>query len=152
MIRWSATLVILVAIFAAAWIRFSPNPAGEWAVDPLVSGAPHLPNGWLLRPEGGDAAAPVYKMPAAELAQKIDAIALKTPRTRRIAGDPEKGEMTYITRSFFWGFPDFTSVKVIPLGDNASTFAAFARARFGRSDFGVNKARLEDWLARLGSS
>ncbi|WP_102222728.1 DUF1499 domain-containing protein [Acidimangrovimonas sediminis] len=150
MLRWFATLLILVVAFAAAWVRFSPNPPRAWAVDPLVAGRPHQPNGWLIRPEGGDMAAPVYRIPAPELATRLEEVALATPRTRLIAGSAASGQMTFLTRSLIWGFPDFTSVKVLPLGE-ASTFAAYARARFGRSDFGVNKARLLHWLAELSA-
>jgi len=149
-IRWVATLLILTLGFAMVWIRFSPNPAGEWAMNPMTHGQPGMENGWLIRPEGGDQAAPVYKMTPAELAAKINKVALARPRTRLLAGAPESGEMTYVTRSRFWGFPDFTSVRVLPSGSGAS-FAAFARARFGRSDLGVNRARLEAWLKALAT-
>ncbi len=140
-------LVLLAA--AQAWVRLSPNDPARWQVDPVAAGQPGLPNGYLLRPTGGDAAAPVYPLSPADLARRIDAVARAWPRTRLLAGDPATGEMTYVTRSLLWGFPDFTSVKVLPAPGGA-TFAAFARARFGRSDLGVNRARLEAWLKALG--
>lgn len=151
MIRWALGLILLAAAFAAIWVRVSPNPAADWAVNPLVTGRPGMENGYLIRPEGGDQAAPVYPMSAADLARKINAIALNWPRTRLLAGSPARGEMTYITRSRIWGFPDFTSVKILPM-DTGSSFAAFARARFGKSDLGVNKARLQAWLKELSAS
>lgn len=149
MIRWLVTLILVVVIFAALWVRLSPNPPQQWSVDPLTTGEPGSQNGYLIRPDGGDAAAPVYAVSAAELAKRINAIALNWPRTHLIAGSPGKGGMTYITRSLIWGFPDFTSINVIALGEDRSTFAAFARSRFGKSDLGVNKARLEAWLKDL---
>lgn len=150
MIRWILSLIILVVVFAALWVRFSPNPPRRWAVNPLTNGQPGMTNGYLIRPADGDDVAPIYKVSAEDLAKKINAIALKWPRTHLIAGSVESGEMTYITRSLIWGFPDFTSVKVIPIGAD-STFAAFARSRFGKSDFGVNGARLHAWLKALGN-
>ena len=56
--------------------------------------------------------------------------------------------MTYVTRSALWGFPDYTSVKVVPDGAG-SVVTIFARARFGESDIGVNRARVERWLSQL---
>ncbi|MBI1217515.1 MAG: DUF1499 domain-containing protein [Rhodobacteraceae bacterium] len=141
-------LLLVLAVGLMAYVRFSPNDAARWQVDPVTAGVAGLSNGYLLRPAGGDAAAPVYAMPPAALAARIDAVARAWPRTRRFAGDPAMGVVTYITRTLVWGFPDFTTVKVLPAPGGA-TFAAFARARFGQGDFGVNKARLLAWLAAL---
>ncbi|GHE05326.1 hypothetical protein U879_02855 [Defluviimonas sp. 20V17] len=150
MIRWALGLILLAAALAALWVRLAPNPATDWAVNPLVAGHPGMENGYLIRPENGDQAAPIYPVSAPDLARRIDAIARSWPRTRLLAGSPAQGEMTYITRSRIWGFPDFTSIKVLPEGTN-STFAAFARARFGKSDFGVNRTRLKAWLNALAT-
>ena len=67
--------------------------------------------------------------PPAEVAARLEAIALATPRTVRVAG--EGLWVTYVTRSALWGFPDYTSVKVVPDGAG-SVVTIFARARFGR--------------------
>jgi hypothetical protein len=79
--------------------------------------------------------------PAALLA-RLDAIALATPRTTRIA--QSDGRITWETRSALWGFPDYTTAEVRTDG-----LYIYARLRFGRSDLGVNAARLNDWLAQL---
>ena len=52
--------------------------------------------------------------------------------------------MTYITRSLLWGFPDYTTAQTTPQGTRL-----YARQRFGSNDWGVNAARLRDWLAKL---
>lgn len=70
------------------------------------------------------------------------------PRTKRLVGTPSEGQVTYITRSKTIGFPDFTTVKAIP-GPDGTRLAVFARLRFGREDFGVNRARVEGWLEAL---
>lgn len=56
--------------------------------------------------------------------------------------------MTYITRTAIMGFPDYTTVMIEPAGDGAALLA-FARARFGHSDLGNNRARLQAWIAAL---
>ena len=47
------------------------------------------------------------------------------------------------------------NVSSVPAGatvqdGDAVVLRVFARQRFGSDDFGVNAARLRDWLARLG--
>lgn len=146
--RLALTLALILLAALAAYVRLAPNDPAHWAVDPVAVGTPGLRNGFLIRPADGDAAAPVYPVSPAALARRIDAVARAWPRTRLFAGDPASGHMTYITRTRVWGFPDFTSVAVLPAPGGA-TFAAFARARFGESDFGVNRARLQAWLKAL---
>jgi hypothetical protein len=86
----------------------------------------------------------LQKGDSAQLLSRLAIIAAETPRTRLIAGSPEKGRMTWETRSLIWGFPDYTTAEVRPDG-----LYIHARLRFGRSDMGVNAARLNDWLAQL---
>ena len=81
---------------------------------------------------------------SAELLARLDAVALATPRTTRLAGSVEEGRITWVTRSAAWGFPDFTTAEA-----GADGLAVEARSRFGQSDMGVNAARLTDWLLQL---
>ncbi len=48
----------------------------------------------------------------------------------------------------FW-FPDRVTVWVIPLSDSRSTLAIYSRSIYGLNDLGVNRARVETWLAAL---
>lgn len=75
----------------------------------------------------------------------LDDIARAHPRTEMLAGSVDEGMITYVTRSRVFGFPDYTTVALREDGQ----IVLFARARFGKSDLGVNAARLDDWLARL---
>lgn len=90
--------------------------------------------------------------PAAVLAQ-LDAIIMATPRTTRLAGAVEDGMITYVTRSKLWGFPDYTTVYAGPdetLPDlSGPVLKIEGRLRFGGSDLGVNRARIEGWLSQL---
>ena len=69
---------------------------------------------------------------------RVDAAAMALPRTVRLAGSVDQGRITYRTRSKVIGFPDFTTVEY-----KDGQLKMFARLRFGRSDFGVNAARLK---------
>jgi len=81
---------------------------------------------------------------ASGMLARLDAIALATPRTRRLAGGVAEGSITWITRSALWGFPDYTTAEV-----QADGLYIFARIRFGGGDGGVNAARLREWQAQL---
>ena len=76
---------------------------------------------------------------------RIDAIARATPRTTVLAGSVAEGRITYVTRSRLWGFPDYTTVE-----RSGDRITLFGRLRFGRGDMGVNRARIEGWLAQAG--
>ena len=144
----AAALVLLgLLLAAAAWVRLAPSDAERWHTDPLTAEPPGG-NGWLVRPAGGDGEAPVEAIPPAELLRRLDAVALAEPRTRRIAGGPQEGRTTYRTRSRIWGFPDYTTVAAVAEGQGARP-VLLGRAHFGRSDLGVNRARIERWLAAV---
>jgi uncharacterized protein (DUF1499 family) len=55
-----------------------------------------------------------------------------------------EGRITYITRTKIIGFPDYTTVQ-----QDGDVLRIHGRLRFGRKDFGVNKARVDGWLAQM---
>lgn len=141
-------LYIFAAVFVAAALaaRFAPADPAKWHVAP--KDAPDPGEGGVKMV--GDAAPTFDDTPKAVLA-RLDRIAMATPRTVRFAGSVEKGMVTYQTRTFFWGFPDYTTVAAVGM-TSGSRIAAVARLRYGKRDFGVNKTRLEGWLATLGAT
>lgn len=144
---WALRIALALALGGAGfagWVRLAPSDPARWHVDPLTAPDPVRPN--FARVAPGEA---VFALPPAVLAARVEALALGWPRTRRLAGAPAEGWMTYVTRSALWGFPDYTSVRVLPAGDGGASLVALARARFGHSDLGVNRARLDGWLAAL---
>ena len=136
-------LGLLVALVAfAAYVRLAPSDPGRWHTAPAVEGVAGevlvagLNRATLrLGPEAG--------VPAEVLA-RLDAVALATPRTVRLAGSVAEGRITWVTRSALWGFPDYTTAEA-----RSDGLYIEARSRFGQGDMGVNAARLRDWLSRL---
>ncbi|PWE34423.1 DUF1499 domain-containing protein [Maritimibacter sp. 55A14] len=126
-----------------------PADTAQWHVAPGPETRTGKPNDYLVLPEGGDRAAPVFAMPPADLALAFDEVAMAAPRTVRLAGGPDTGLTTYVQRSRLMGYPDFVSVEARDLGDGRATLAIWSRARYGRSDFGVNAARIDRWLEAL---
>lgn len=143
MLGWMVGGVAAAGAAGAGWVRLAPTEAADWHVDPATgrTGA-----GRHLAAEGGDRPPLRLDAPPEAVLAALDRIASETPRTRRIAG--EDGLVTYETRSRGFGFPDYTSVRVAPDGAG-SVITAYARLRYGSDDMGVNRARLEDWLARI---
>jgi uncharacterized protein (DUF1499 family) len=132
---------IIALLGLLAYIRLAPSAATTWHVDPTTVTAPAKPNHWLV-------AAPsvALSLSADDAAAKLAAIATATPRTVLLAG--EGLHTTWITRSAVMGYPDYTSVMITPTA-TGSEITIYARARFGQSDFGVNRARVESWLKQL---
>ena len=150
MIKLGALALLLGVVAVMAWIRLAPHDPARWHEDPTLVARPATPNYHLIRLVGGDAIAPVYDTTAEVLAHALDGIA-RADGAELLAGSVERGHMTYVTRTRIMGYPDYTSIKVGPVGEGAS-FSAFARARFGRSDLGNNRARLERWQAALDAT
>jgi uncharacterized protein (DUF1499 family) len=141
-------VVLLVAVGGLmAYIRLAPSDPARWHVDPAGAPVPTM-NGWLLRDGDGNAPSPVFASGPAEVLAALDAVALATPRTVRLAGSPEEGRITWVTRTRLMGYPDYTTAAAVA-GVDGTRLVVFARQRFGSGDWGVNRARIEDWLSRI---
>ena len=78
-------------------------------------------------------------------------VALAEPRTEKL-GSREIGkdlQVDYVQYSKLIGYPDTVTVRFIDLGEGRSTLAVFSRAHYGYRDFGVNEARVKDWMRKL---
>jgi uncharacterized protein (DUF1499 family) len=49
-------------------------------------------------------------------------------------------------------YPDTIDIAVFPVADDQSSLAIYSRSLIGQGDFGVNRARIERWLAALDAS
>jgi uncharacterized protein (DUF1499 family) len=72
-------------------------------------------------------------------------VALAQPRTTLHAAFDDRLQAHFVARSALLNFPDLIAVQVTP----DSGLILWSRSLYGRSDFGVNRARLETWLAAL---
>jgi len=55
----------------------------------------------------------------------------------------------YIQRTALMRYPDSITVRFIALGSNRSTLGIYSRSHYGKSDLGVNEARIRAWLLAL---
>ncbi|MDA0962759.1 MAG: DUF1499 domain-containing protein [Proteobacteria bacterium] len=126
-------VLLALVVVGVGFIRLAPSDPSQWHVVPAVTQDRDLPGGAMRILTDAEGALAL-----------IDAIARATPRTTVLAGSVDEGMITYITRSRIMGFPDYTTVR-----QEGDTLTVYARLRFGRSDLGVNRARIDGWLADL---
>ncbi|MGH1350804.1 MAG: DUF1499 domain-containing protein [Methyloligellaceae bacterium] len=114
------------------------------------------PNQYIVAPEGlckeaePHRTAPVYPVSAPELQQLWDKFVSKQPRITRKDADEANMKFELVQRTALFRFPDTITVQFIQLSDpNQSTLAIYSRSKYGRSDFGQNKKRINAWLSAL---
>jgi uncharacterized protein (DUF1499 family) len=66
-----------------------------------------------------------------------------------IVSEQQSRRLVLIQRSALWRFPDIVTAEFVAIAPNRSSIVLYSRARYGRYDFGVNRRRVETWLARL---
>lgn len=129
----------LFLVGANAYVRLAPldvatlhhQPPAKPIGDHLAKGGFHAVRG------GADS----------ETLIRLNEIILATPRTRILGGALDAGHISYVSRSKLWGFPDITNVWLD--GDRLHMRGQLV---FGRSDLGVNAARIKGWLDALGQA
>lgn len=126
-------VLVLALIAFAVYVRLAPLNAEDWHV---------LPD--ALEPGDGRSSAVRVVSDAGETLSRLDTIIRDTSRTTVLAGSVNEGMITYVTRSALWGFPDYTTVA-----QRDGRIVLYGRARFGKSDLGVNAKRLDGWLSQL---
>ncbi|WP_223274705.1 DUF1499 domain-containing protein [Tateyamaria sp. syn59] len=123
-------ILCIIVIGVLAFVRLSPTDAAQWHVPVAQTDSQDMASGAIRVMEADpDALA------------RVDAAARDLPRTRVVAGSVEDGRITYETRSKWIGFPDYTTVEYAD-----GLLKMHARLRFGQSDLGVNRERLERLL------
>lgn len=130
------TLGIIIAVLIAGglgYVRLAPLNAQRWH-QPVAQSEDTDLSGGAVRVIAGDS----------ETLAQIDTILRGFDRTDVLAGAVDAGRITYVTRSAVFGFPDLTTVEL-----QGSQIRMFARLRFGASDLGVNRERLERVIAAL---
>ncbi|SFS08954.1 DUF1499 domain-containing protein [Yoonia litorea] len=134
-------LIIVLVLIAGPmlYIRLAPTSVDRWHNRPTATEPSDQQD------EGGFTAVRRITAPAVEVLAAFEQRALATPRTTLLAGSVAERLLTFETRSLIWGFPDYTTVTV-----ENDLLIVYGRLRFGRSDMGVNKARIQGWLDSLG--
>ncbi len=143
MLLW---ILVLLLVAGLLYIRLAPSDAERWHKQAYASGMEpqEKKNGFVWRrPVTGD---------GKEMLRALDAIIMDTERTTRLTGAVTEGQITYVTRSKLLGFPDYTTVGIYDglIEDPQARYLEInGRLRFGGSDLGVNRQRIEGWIDAL---
>ena len=141
-----------------------PSPSGRAAPAepfPFPFDRPSLPgtaNQHLALPPGfrstaaPHATSPIFDVDADRLAAALRAVVAGEPRVTLRRSDEATRQSEYVARSRVFRLPDIVTVQLVPLGPDRSSLAIYSRARYGAYDFGVNRRRVEAWLARLAEA
>jgi uncharacterized protein (DUF1499 family) len=111
-------------------------------------------NQYLLCPKGmcsaqTDGEAPVFDIPIEQLQVAWDGMLAEQPRLQVLRRDVTNRQIDYVQRTRLLRFPDLITVRFVPIDDTHSTLAIYSRSVWGKGDMGVNRKRVEEWLARL---
>lgn len=111
-------------------------------------------NQYLLCPKGmctaeSDGEAPVFDVPVEQLQVAWDEMLAEQPRLQVLRRDVTNIQIDYVQRSRLLRFPDLVTVRFVPIDDMHSTVAIYSRSVYGKDDMGVNRIRVEEWLARV---
>jgi len=125
-------LIGLVLAFAA-YVRAAASEPNRWHISINAETESNLAGGAVrILPNG------------TETLTVLNRNMLNRPRTKILAGSIEQGRITYITLTKLMGYPDYTTIE-----QSGENIKLFARLRFGKSDLGVNAARLEQLKGAL---
>jgi uncharacterized protein (DUF1499 family) len=147
-IAWLIGLALPACGFPAAEGLPVPSP-----MDSTHIVRPATPNTSLAAPEGfspqPDIVTPSYRLPPERLFALVQDVAASQPNTVRAALFSDRLQVHYVARSAIFNFPDLVMVQVGQAGADSSNIILYSRSVYGRSDFGVNRKRVEAWLAAL---
>jgi uncharacterized protein (DUF1499 family) len=133
-------------------------PAAQGLPTPPVIDVAHIvrpssPNTALAAPRGfdppPDIVTPPYNVPANRLFALLQDVAASQPRTYPAALYGEQLQVHYVARSAVFNFPDLIMVQVREDGPDRSDLIMYSRSVYGESDLGVNRKRVESWIAAL---
>ena len=138
---------------AACGLGSAPE-AERLALDPLTLERTGKPNDYLVCPEGQcragvDRASSVLAVAPSDQLRLWEEVVIASARARVLRLNESELVIHAEQRSRLMRFVDTIVVRVLPLDDGSSTFAAYSRSELGYGDMGVNRARLEDWIARV---
>jgi uncharacterized protein (DUF1499 family) len=89
---------------------------------------------------------PVYGISAKVLKDVWFKVVDQQPRITIAQTDDKALKYKIVQRTALVRFPDNIHVEFLSLKKNKSTLAVYSKSVYGRSDFGVNKKRINNWL------
>ena len=133
-------------------LLFTRGANGVPAPQPLdfaTRALPATPNTCLLTPATAPGSGHLHRDPFPvapdDAFAAIRAVAAAQPRTFSLAAYPDRRQAQWVVRSRLMNYPDIVVAEAAPAGDGTGLWL-YSRSLLGHSDFGVNRARVMDWL------
>jgi len=133
-------IIIFGIVLLLAYIRLVPDHTDMLHKDPQTAASTGKPNEYRFT-------STVFDITADELIRLTDGFVQTQTRVTRIAGGADTRMITYVQRSALMGYPDYITIKAVTSGVDQSKLVIFSRSRFGYSDLGVNKMRIDRWVS-----
>ena len=113
---------------------------------------PATPNTALAAPAGfrpePDIVTRAYGVTPQKLYEAVRRVALAQPRTYAHVAYDDRLQAHFVARSAVFNFPDLIAVQVTPEGG----LILWSRSVYGEFDLGVNRKRVQAWLAALDAA
>lgn len=143
----------LLARALLIWVAMSlcaPLAASQ-PVDLRTIDRTSAPNDALACPPGtcsaaADIESPVVDADADTLLERARTTLSRQPRTELTGEDPSLKQLVFVQRSRLLGFTDTVTVQAVKVGDGASLIV-YSKSDVGYWDIGVNRSRVNRWLA-----
>ena len=95
-----------------------------------------------------DFESPAFTVSVEELLKITESVIGAEPRTTIVARDQDLQQLVFVQRSRIFRFPDTVWIQGVKT-DTGSSVIIYSRSNYGESDLGVNKKRVQAWLAKL---
>lgn len=138
----AAAFAVVAFLGLIAFVRLAPSDPADWHVDLSTPGFDASAGQVFCLMPGGRY---TPSDPMETVLARLDAVALATPRTERLAGSAAEGRITWVTRSALMGYPDYTTAQIMP----GPGLCVYGRQRFGKGDWGVNASRIGTWMMEV---
>jgi len=169
----TVVVVLLLAAIAISYLLLEKRPGyGVYYGLAKLTGSPldvgpvdwttlirhPTPNDALVCPAGRcprartDREPRAYALEPSALLARLKAIISAESNTAELHCDPNCDRAArFIQYTRLMHYPDTIDIEVFP-ANGGSSLAIYSRSLIGRGDFGVNRARIERWLAALDRS
>ncbi len=142
------------AILAFVPVMLTGCAATEGTLDFRTFQRPATPNTYLvcdpeLCTEPADRPSPRFAASPDAVLAAVRRIASDQPRTALVREDPARNQLVFVQRSAVFRFPDTIWVQTVALPEGQTLLAVYSAAAYGYDDFGVNRDRVESWLAAV---
>jgi uncharacterized protein (DUF1499 family) len=156
-------LVIVVALSVAAFLLAGPDRFWRLFGEPDLGPVSFerlerrsTPNDSLACPPDlckarSDVTTRVYPVAPGALRLAFAKVIASEPRVALADADEATLTDRYVQRSKYLGFPDTIVARFLDRPGGRSTVALYSRSQLGHGDMGVNRARIERWLAKLAT-